>query len=140
MPRLLFLTPLLLAYPGVAAAQSDVTLLSRLTAADTNRDGNITKAEMLAYRAANFARLDRNRDGVLARNDIPTFLRGRGAPVDFDTLIAQFDANRDGVVSRDEFVNGPTAVFDRSDANHDNILTTAERQAAIATARGNGSR
>lgn len=140
MRRLLFLTPLLLACPGVAAAQSDAAMLSRFTGADTNRDGNITKAEMLTYRAANFARFDRNRDGVLARNDIPTFLRGRGGAIDFDTLLAQFDANRDGIVTRDEFVNGPTAVFDRADANHDNILTAAERQAAIAAARATRGR
>jgi hypothetical protein len=116
-----------------AAVPNDQLLLSRMSGADANRDGNITKAELIAFRASNFTRLDRNDDSVLTRNDIPAFLRGRG-PLDFDSLIAQFDSNQNGQISRDEFVNGPTAVFDRADSNRDNILTEVERKAALAKA------
>lgn len=116
-----------------AAVPNDQLLLSRMPGADANRDGNITKAELIAFRASNFTRLDRNDDSVLTRNDIPALLRRRGS-LDFDSLIAQFDSNRNGQISRDEFVNGPTAVFDRADSNRDNILTEVERKAALAKA------
>ncbi len=124
-----------LAAPTVALAQSDPVLLDRLRGADANHDGNITRAELISYRAANFARIDRNGDGFLTDDDIPYFLRGRNAPVDINALKAQFDANKDGKVSRDEFVNGPTLLFDRADANHDGILTRAELDAAISRAK-----
>jgi EF hand len=122
------------AAPTVAAPPNDSALISRMAGADANRDGNITKSELLAFRATNFARLDRSGDSILTKSDIPAFLRGRSA-IDFDALIIQFDANQNGQISRDEFVNGPTAVFDRADTNRDNILTEAERKAAVARAR-----
>jgi Ca2+-binding EF-hand superfamily protein len=53
-------------------------------------------------------------------------------------MTVQFDANRDGKVSRDEFVGGPTLVFDRADANHDGVLTTGEIDAAVAAAKARG--
>lgn len=132
----MFLTLLVIftASPVNAAAPNDQTLLSRMSGADINRDGNITKAELIAFRGKNFVRLDRNGDSVLTRNDIPAFLRGRGS-LDFDALIIQFDSNQNGQISRDEFVNGPTVVFDRADINRDNVLSEAERKTAIAGAK-----
>jgi Ca2+-binding EF-hand superfamily protein len=126
--------PLLIVTPG-HAQPSDVTLISRIRGADANRDGTITKPELIAYRAANFGRIDRNNDGYLTDSDIPAFLRGRGGPIDLESLRSQFDANRDGKISRDEFATGPTLVFDRADADRNCQLTTAEINRAIASAQ-----
>jgi EF-hand domain pair/EF hand len=123
-------------FPAIAYAQnSDGTLLDRMAGADANHDGNITKPELIAFRTANFARIDRDGDGFMTNNDIPSFLQGR-LPIDIPALTRQFDANKDGKVSRDEFVNGPTFIFDRADTNHDGVLTAGERKAAAA-ARAN---
>lgn len=129
----LFLFAICLSAPSLAQS-GDGPLLDRMAGADINRDGNITKAELVAFRTANFVRFDRNRDGYVTDSDIPAFLRGR-LPIDIPTLTTQFDADRDGKVSRDEFVNGPTVVFDRADANRDGVLTQAERKAATAAAK-----
>lgn len=120
---------------AASAASPNAAMLSRLDGADTNRDGAISKPEMIAFRSNNFARLDRDRNGVLTRSDIPAFLSRVNPNLDFDSLMAQFDANRDGKVSRDEFVNGPTVIFDAAAANRDGLLTTEERQTAIKAAK-----
>ena len=125
------LIPSLLIAASAAAAQGgDGALLDRMLVADTNKDGVITRPELIASRTSNFARFDRNGDGVLTDSDIPFFLRGSAIGQQFTAMKSQFDANRDGKVSRDEFVGGPTPVFDRADANHDNRLTRAEIDAA----------
>jgi EF-hand domain pair/EF hand len=121
---------MLIAAPAAAAQGSDGALLDRMLAADTNKDGVITRPELIASRTGNFARFDRNGDGVLTDSDVPFFLRGSAIGQQFTTMKADFDANRDGKVSRDEFVNGPTPVFDRADADRDNRLTRAEIDAA----------
>lgn len=120
----------------LAANDSNAVLLDQIAAADTNRDGSISKQELIAFRAANFVRLDRNADGVLMRSDIPAMAARLRPEVDFDRLIKQFDANKDGKVSRPEFVGGPTTLFDAADTNKDGLLTKAERSAAIKAAKG----
>jgi hypothetical protein len=118
------------------AASNNAVLLDQIGGADSNRDGYISKPELIAFRAANFARLDRNGDGVLKRSDIPSMARRFNPQVDFDRLIQQFDGNKDGVVSRSEFVNGPTTIFDAADTNKDGLLSKAERSSAVRAAKG----
>lgn len=137
--RALYIIPMVLALlPAAAMAQDSSLMLGQLRAADVNRDGKITKSELTSFRAANFTRIDRSGDDVLTESDIPAFLRGKGGPIDIAALTTQFDSNRDGKVSRDEFVNGPTSVFDRADANRDGTLTMAELDAAVASAKAKG--
>lgn len=124
-----------IAQPAAASPANDRSLLERMGQADSNRDGSVSRPELLAFRSANFVRFDRNRDGSLSNDDVPSFLRGRASPVDFDALLVQFDANRDNRVSRSEFVEGPTHLFNRADTNGDGLLTEGERQAAIARTR-----
>jgi EF hand len=123
---------LLIAAPAVAAQAGDGELLDRMLVADANKDGVVTRPELIASRATNFARFDRNGDGALTDSDIPFFLRRSAVGQQFSAIKTEFDANRDGKVVRDEFVNGPTPVFDRADANRDNRLTRAEIDAAKA--------
>ena len=117
----------------VTATRAD--LIARMSEADSNQDGIITRAELIDWRKANFTRFDLNRDGALSDADVPTFLRGTSIGVQFDQLQAQFDANRDGRVTREEFVGAPTVLFDAADSNRDNQLTRSERDAAVAAAR-----
>lgn len=140
LPTLLTATAgLVLAMVNPASAAPDVTgaaMLEQLGNADVSRDGQITRAEMIAFRAQNFDRLDRSGDGTLTRGDIPAIAARLNPELDFNRLIAQFDGNGDGKVSRDEFVNGPSTFFDRADANGDAIVTRAELDASLAAARG----
>jgi Ca2+-binding EF-hand superfamily protein len=134
MRMTLFLLFAALSAPAFAASPS-AAMLGRMEGADANRDGIITKAELIAFRASNFVRLDRDGNGMLTRSDIPAFMARVNSGLDFNSLMQQFDANRDKKVSREEFVRGPTVLFDAADANGDGILTTAERKAAIAAAK-----
>jgi hypothetical protein len=136
--RLILFTAVLMASAGAQAAPpkaNAAALLERLPQADANRDGLVTKTEVITFRAASFSRLDRDDNGVLTRGDIPAFAARINPDLNFNALIAQFDLNRDGVVSRTEFVDGPTAVFDLADTNKDGVLTPAERQTALSAVK-----
>jgi hypothetical protein len=109
------------------------------TSADANGDGVITRAEFVAARAANFGKYDRNSDGFIDSADFPKRIRARNQVGErIDGLIARLDGDRDGRVSRAEFVDGPTAIFDRVDANHDGELSRDEVAAAKAAMKGSG--
>ena len=112
----------------------DPVWVERLMEADANGDGNVTRAELRAWRAQQFARMDRNNDGFIGEDDIPFFFASRFEER-FHRWLRQFDANHDGRISRDEFVNGPTHGFDYADANHDGVVTTAEVAAALGRLR-----
>lgn len=125
-----------LAMPAFAQPPADrAAMLERMMEADANHDGQVTRAELIAWRAANFTRFDRNGDGVLSDADMPRFARMTALGDQFDAMKAQFDVNHDGRVTRDEFVNGPTILFDFADANKDAVLTKAEVQAAAQRQR-----
>jgi hypothetical protein len=139
-----FSLPLILALlPASALAQpaaNRADVIARMGEADLNRDGTVTRPELIEWRKVSFTRFDRNRDGAVSDADIPSFLRRSSVGGQFDLLKGQFDANRDGRVTREEFVGAPTAVFDMVDVNRDNVLTRAEIDAAAARARTVGGR
>jgi Ca2+-binding EF-hand superfamily protein len=134
MKATLLLAVTLVAAPA-AAQRAPGAMIDQMVAADANKDGIVTRGELLNSRAANFARFDRNGDGALADNDIPFFLKRTSLGEQFSAMRGQFDTNRDGKVSRDEFVNGPTPVFNAADTNRDNRLTADEIDAAKAQAK-----
>jgi hypothetical protein len=106
--------------------------LERLRAADTNKDGAITRRELLAHRVKEWPRLDRNGDGIFSKHDLPGFAKDRWDSGRLVTLRQTYDTNRDGRISRAEFTSGPTPAFDLADSNRDNRVTEAEIRTAIA--------
>jgi hypothetical protein len=106
--------------------------LARLAQADADKDGSITKAEFLLYRAGQFVRLDRNTDGVLSMADAPRLALRANGNAELKALIDSFDANKDGRVTRAEYAKAPTPVFDGVDANKNSVVDQAELAAAQA--------
>lgn len=103
--------------------------------ADANNDGSVTREEFIAARADHFAKLDRNSDGYLDSNDAPKRRQKSGGG---DFMVGQFDTDGDKKVSKEEFVNGPTTLFDRADTNKDNVLDSKELAAAKEAAKEKG--
>lgn len=110
------------------------------TAADTNHDGKITREELIAARLANFARFDRNGDGVVSASDVPPIARFRPQiQTSFQQFITTADLNHDGKVTQDELAKAPMPVFNRGDTNHDGVIDAGEMagfRAALAKMKG----
>jgi Ca2+-binding EF-hand superfamily protein len=98
-----------------------------LDKADTDHDGRISRAEFVAARAANFAKFDRNGDGVITRDDFSRILKFRPqAATRIDAMMAEMDTNHDGKVTQAELAAAPTLLFDRADTNHDGFVDKTE--------------
>lgn len=112
---------------GVTGRRADPTAL--LANADIDHDGRITQAEFIDARGRMFDRLDRNHDGYVSSEDAPRrrARRAQGAGR-MAELTAGLDRDGDGRVGRAEFVEGPSRLFDRADANHDQVVDAAELQ------------
>lgn len=131
-----------------------------LMRADTNNDGNVTRAEFdtalagaQAQRASKarekaqemFMRLDANRDGTITRAEADAARatmqsnrrEGRQSPRQGMT---NPDTNNDGKVSLAEWLARPDPMFDRGDANNDGRLTREEAATATRMGRGEGRR
>jgi hypothetical protein len=101
-----------------------VTSLSALALAhggkakmDTNGDGKVTLAEAQAAGKQRFERMDKNKNGVVSKDEIP----GRG-----ERFLAKADANKDGQLTLAEAQAHTQAWFQKKDANKDGVLTGDE--------------
>jgi Ca2+-binding EF-hand superfamily protein len=106
---------------------------SALEQADANHDGKVTKQEYNYARAALFARMDRNGDGFIDGADAREGANERGQRA-AAAMRGRIDSNGDGKVSKEEFVNAPTTVFDKFDADKNGELDAKELEAARAAA------
>ncbi len=142
------LLALALSASGVALAQQSSPagewpthrdIIERLKAADTDKDGQISRAEAeksLPFLAKHFDQIDTNKDGKIspdelkaAREKIRWHHRGHRRP-----RFAFFGAgfNHDHVITRDEIVQHNQKVlqdFDAADTNKDGKLTPDEIRA-----------
>lgn len=132
MKKMILAAAALLAAPA-AYAQSQGDGMKMLTAADSNGDGVVTRDEYARARTANFARLDRNKDGAVSKADFRRLARFKPeAASRLDALIAGMDADKDGKATRAEFDAAPMPMFDRADANGDGRIDANEMAAAKA--------
>lgn len=96
-------------------AEAQQKALERAAEMDTNRDGRIEAAEVLAMRER--MRLERA-----------------------ERRLAQLDANGDGVVTTDEFVAARQARLAALDADGDGVVSVEERREARGKRGGHGRR
>jgi Ca2+-binding EF-hand superfamily protein len=122
-----------LALAALAAASSATAAQEgRFAAADTDRNGVLSRAEVarsLPRLAARFDEIDRNRDGNLSPEELRARGRGGAGEGGFAEHFRRADANGDGALTRAEAEQALPrlgAKFDRVDANHDARLTLDE--------------
>lgn len=101
-----------LALTGAAYAQGAGM---NLMAADANKDGKVTQAEMKAAREARFATVDANKNGFAEASEM-----GPGA-----MMIQRSDKNGDGKLDKAEF-SDTSMMFGFLDANKDGAIDSAE--------------
>jgi Ca2+-binding EF-hand superfamily protein len=101
--------------------------------ADADHDGKVTKQEYTDARAAQFSRMDRNGDGFIDSADSREGANERGQRA-AAALRGRIDSNGDGKISKEEFVNAPTMLFDKFDADKNGELDAKELEAARSAA------
>jgi hypothetical protein len=116
-------------------AQLIQTLDARFAKLDANGDGTITKEDMQAVRKARhearFAKLDTDRNGSISRAEFDAAGNKRGHDGRRGGHGRRgMGAHADGPITKADFQSRALARFDRMDADHDGIVTAAERQAA----------
>lgn len=140
--------------PTAAQASRDAAIRARLAGADTNKGGSYTRTEWLAAgrKAAQFDTLDANKDSLVTQAEIragaialnakrdhkseagsikPTPAQAARDAAIRDRMNAA-DANHDGQFTKAEWLAAGrrAAVFDRTDANKDGIVSAAEIRAS----------
>lgn len=107
-----------------------------LDAIDTNKDGNISKEEVQAAKAAAFAEIDTNQDGEISQTEMAAHreakreeMRLKMETERFSKMKEKLDTNKDGRITQDEFVSDDMPLFDHLDTDNDGIVTAAERSA-----------
>lgn len=110
-----------------------------LMRADTNRDGAITRAEMLADADARFVAMDTDKDGKVTaaeRDAARAAMRAQrrngngGGPRGGGGFGMRGDPDGDGALTRAEAAQRAGARFDRLDTNRDGRLDATELAAA----------
>ena len=92
-------------------------------------DGTVSRADAQAKAAAEFDRLDTNRDGALSSGELAAMFPEGPMRAMSGMMARMADTNGDGKIDRSEFVTAAMRRFDRADANGDGQLTKAERDA-----------
>lgn len=111
--------------------------------ADANNDGKVTLEELKAkdpnMTPELFAKMDKNKDGVLSADDRPQG-KPQGSPEgdgqdNLPEMIKKSDSNGDGKVTYDEikakFPKMPKERFEKLDRNNDGVLSEADRAPAV---------
>jgi len=103
---------------------------------DANKDGTLTREELIAGLRAEFNLADTGKTGCLPPDQVAAINRAR-IEADQSTATPLQDWNQDGCVSFQEFASAPGSLFDELDRNHDGKITPQEfDQAAGRSGRG----
>jgi len=122
--------------------------MEHLKAADANNDGQITRAEIEAYRGAKFDEIDKDGNGVLSAEEHAAMRGswgGKGKPGNWDKQgegkrgkgMMRGDADGDGKITKAEFVAASDRMLERLDTNGDDIIS-ADELANVRTRFGKG--
>lgn len=90
---------------------------------DTNKDNAVSKQEYLDYYGKKFDAADKNKDGKITADEMPT--KNKGKP---NTLFNEMDINKDGTVTKQEYLDYYAKKFDAADKNKDGKITPDELQ------------
>lgn len=89
-----------------------------LTAADTDADGTLDKAEVEKAAAATFDKLDTDKDGQLDQAEVGNRLS--------KAAFAAADPDHDNQLSKEEYIAAADKYFATADADHDGTVDTKE--------------
>lgn len=105
---------------------------------DANRDGTVTRDELIKGLKAEFAAHDTHHNGCLDAEQAGEINQAR-VDADQSTATPVVDWNQDGCIDYTEFSAAPYSLFDQLDADHDGKLTPKELQRAGAKPREEGT-
>ncbi len=132
-----------MALAGTAAANHHESTAEKVKMLDTDGDGRVSQAEFTAKdgkNAADFARIDANRDGYVTAAEMDAYKAGMKSGKDphqaghhqsgqhqsSPSKMKQADTDGDGRVSQAEHTAWSTAEFSRMDTNRDGYITSDE--------------
>lgn len=98
---------------------------------DTNGDGAISRAEMVAGRAVARRWMDTDGDGAVTEAEMRAAIEARIA-ARVAKRFARLDSDGDGRIGEAEFAARDAERFDRLDGNGDGVVTREEIRAAMA--------
>ncbi len=108
----------LLAAPLVVFPITTARAANALTAADTDKDGTLDKAEVDAAAGAQFDKLDKDKDGTLDKVEVGKRL----SKTDF----AAADPDNDKTLTKAEYIAAADKAFAAADADHDGTVDAKE--------------
>ena len=91
---------------------------------DADKDGKISKSELLAKRPA-FDLLDTDKDGAVTEAEIDARPAAKKNP-NFKSFLARFDEDKDRKVTVAEWDAKRTKAFESADKNHDGLIESSE--------------
>lgn len=115
----------LLAVAAAGAAVAEDGPGKMFDRADANGDGQLTRAETVAFGDRRFERADANGDGLLTLEELTAAASRRNADR-IAKRIERVDANGDGAIAREEARARGDVRFQRLDENGDGVLTVEE--------------
>jgi len=123
VPAAILFVALALAGPAVAQPAS-------LAGFDADGDGRVSRAEYRNGLVGESMKFDRNRDGLVTRNELPAATRIPPVRGFVDRIFRDNDTSRDGALSREELTARAELRFRELDTDGDGFLNAAEIRAA----------
>lgn len=95
------------------------------TCIDTNKDGKIDRAEILAVAEKRFGHYDRNGDGVVTEEDVVAVVEDHSKKMQ-EVLVGRFQLDKNKEMTKEAFVEEWATHFDNTDKNSDDSLDKKE--------------